>query len=98
MTTPSITPTSSISGRIAEFIRENLLYMRPDFVLNDDVKLIESRIVDSMGVLELIAFLEESFEVSIQDDDVNEANLGTIALMAQFVIQKQGGGAATEAV
>ncbi len=70
MPTSSTTTTPSISERITEFVRENLLYTRPDFVLSDSVKLIEHRIIDSMGVLELIVFLEDSFAIAIRDDEV----------------------------
>ena len=94
-TSPTKTP-DSIAERISDFVRENLLYMRPDFVLTDDVKLIENRIVDSMGVLELIAFLEEAFAITIRDDEVNELNLGTVAVMSQFVGAKQRGFGGTE--
>ena len=85
---------SAIADQIRDFIRENLLYMRPDFVLSDDARLLEHRIIDSMGVMELLAFLEQAFAITVKDDEVNEANLGTVATMAQFVARKQ---AATQA-
>jgi acyl carrier protein len=88
MTLSNATMTS-ISARITEFIRENLLYMRPNFDLAEDAPLIETRVIDSMGILELISFLEDSFGIVIGDADVNEANLGTIAAMSAFVARKQ---------
>jgi acyl carrier protein len=87
--TLSNTAVTSISARITGFIRENLLYMRPNFDLAQDAPLIETRVIDSMGILELISFLEDSFDIVIGDADVNEANLGSVAAMTAFVARKQ---------
>jgi acyl carrier protein len=66
--------------------------MRPGFVLGDDDRLLERGIIDSMGVLELIAFLETEFGVAVGDDDVTEENLGTLASIDRYVASRQGNG------
>jgi acyl carrier protein len=71
------------------YIRENFLYMRPDFVLGDDDALLERGVVDSMGVAEMVAFLEEEFGISTSDDDISEANLGSLNAIARFVCRKR---------
>lgn len=78
----------TVRTAIAGYIRDNFLYARPDYVLRDDVRLLDEGIVDSMGAVELVAFLEDQFGVSIPDDEITEDNFGTIASIAGFVSRK----------
>jgi acyl carrier protein len=78
-----------IRSVIAGYIRENFLYARPDFQLGDDDRLLDEGIVDSMGAVELVAFLEDRFEISIPDDEIVEDDFSTIAAIAGFVIRKR---------
>lgn len=80
---------SAIADRIRGFLRKDLLYMRPDFVLDDNARLLQHRVIDSMGVMELIVFLEAEFGIGVKDEEVNEANLGTVAAITAFVAAKQ---------
>src|SRR5215208_6008195 len=61
---------TAILTRVRAFIQDNFLYMLPDFVLEDDDSLMEKGVVDSMGVAEVLAFLEEEFGVNIADDEI----------------------------
>lgn len=45
--------------------------------------------IDSTGVLELVGFLEETFEIRIQDDELVPENLDTIDSIVAFVARKQ---------
>ena len=78
----------TVRAAIAGYIRENFLYARPDYALRDDARLLDEGIVDSMGAVELVAFLEDQFGVSIPDDEITEDNFGTIASIAGFVSRK----------
>lgn len=79
-----------VLSRVRGFIEENFLYMRPDFELADDASLMGSGIVDSMGVMEVIHFLEDDFGVEIADEDITEANIGTVAAIASYVVARRG--------
>ena len=70
--------------KIRSFIVENF-YVPETSKLDDDTPLIESGIVDSTGVLEVVAFLEETFSIVIPDTDMLPANLDTIGRMASYV-------------
>lgn len=74
-----------IRSRIRGFVDENFLYMRPDVELGGDDSLMGNGIVDSMGVMEMIDFLETEFDVSVPDEDITEENLGTINRIAEYV-------------
>lgn len=78
-----------IADQIRGFIKDTFLYMRPDFVLGDEDRLLQQGIIDSMGVLELIQFLTDDFGVELADDEISEANLGSVGAVARFVVQKQ---------
>lgn len=72
---------SSVRG----FIEREFLYMRPGVVLGDDDSLMKKGVVDSMGVLEVLQFLTDTFDVTPADDEITEANLGSLRATARFV-------------
>jgi len=78
-----------IIDRVRGFVQENFLYMRPDFELADDDRLLERGVVDSMGVVEMIAFIETEFGISAAEDEISEANLGSLQAIARFVADKR---------
>lgn len=82
-------PEADILAAVRNFITTEFLYMRPDFVLGDDDSLLKGGVVDSMGVLEVMGFLEESFGVRPEDDEITEANLGSLRAIARFVVTKR---------
>ena len=80
---------TQVREKLRAFLQENFLYMRPNFILGDDDPLLERGVVDSMGVAEMIAFLEDEFDVKTGDDEITEANLGCISAIARFVCAKR---------
>lgn len=83
------TQESDIIDRVRGFVQENFLYMRPDFELADDDRLLERGVVDSMGIVEMIAFIEEAFGISAAEEEISEGNLGSLRAIAQFIVAKQ---------
>lgn len=83
---------AQIVARLRDFIEENFLYMRPDFELQNDQSLMSNGIVDSMGVMEMIQFLEEEFGVEVSDEEITEENLGSLDAIAGFVARRSSGG------
>jgi acyl carrier protein len=72
------------------YITENFLYARPDYVVAEDEHLLEKGIVDSMGMVELITFLQDRFGVEPADDEITEDNFATLRRLAAFVARKLG--------
>ena len=54
---------SAVIATVRAFVQENFLYMMPDFELADDDRLLEKGVVDSMGISEMISFIEAEFGV-----------------------------------
>lgn len=74
---------------LRKYCTDNFLYMRPDFVLKDDARLLETGVLDSMGVMELVGFLDERFGVIPADSEINEENMGTLRSIAALVARKR---------
>jgi acyl carrier protein len=56
--------------------------------LDDDLPLLESGIVDSLGVLDVVGFLEQTFQIKIDDDELTPDNFGNVRCMVSFVERK----------
>ena len=72
---------------IREFIVENFLFGE-DGNLEDATSFLESGIIDSTGILELVGFLEEKFEISVADDELIPENLDSIANVVGYLGKK----------
>jgi acyl carrier protein len=92
--TPELT-AATIADRARTYVRDNFLYMRPDWPLQDDAPLLGSGVIDSIGVIELVEFLQREFGCSIAEDEITEANLGSLSAIARFVHTKRNGKAGT---
>jgi acyl carrier protein len=82
---------SDVMQRIRTYIDDNFLYMRPDAVLGDHDSLLGTGIIDSMGVMELIVFVESEFGLSVADAEVTKDNFDSVATIARFVESKSAG-------
>ena len=85
------THDAAIREKITAYIIENLL-LGADDDIQEDASLLGSGILDSTGALELVAFLEQEFGLTIKDSDLTPENLDSIARIAGFVLAKQAGG------
>lgn len=72
-------------GRIREYIVDNFLYMRPNFAFGDEDSLLRRGVIDSLGVMEVIGFVEETWGLQVPQDEITEANFGTVAGIARYV-------------
>lgn len=82
-----------ILTQLRDYITENFLYARPDFELSDDDALLGRGIVDSMGVMEVVVFLEEQYGLQVDDADITEENLGSMSAIATYVAARVGSSA-----
>ena len=76
-----------IENEIRKFIEENFILEKEDH-LGDEDSLLEKGIIDSTGVLELVAFLEETYQFKIKDEELVPENLDSIKNISQFVQNK----------
>ena len=78
---------SDVSTRIRDFITSEIMFDDSSANLADDTALLGS-VMDSLGLMQLIAFLEEEFEVEIDDGDVTVDNFRTVGDIERLVTAK----------
>jgi len=74
---------------LRHFITSDILFGRDDLVIGDDAPLFDEGLVDSVGLMRLVAYLEEHYRLAIGDEELMPENFGTIARLAAFVAQKR---------
>ena len=79
----------TIEQQIRDFIVEHFLYGDSDNALKDKESFLESGIIDSTGVLELVSFLEENFEIEVEDEELVPENLDSIDSVKAYILRKQ---------
>jgi acyl carrier protein len=85
------TDSQQIEKDIREFIATNLLYSKEGFTYPDDASLLKEGILDSLGVVELVAFLEKQFAMKVDQSEVRPDNFDSVANLAAFVRAKKAG-------
>jgi acyl carrier protein len=75
------------TNKIREFIIDNFLFGEAGDLKNE-VSLLDEGVIDSTGILELVAFLEEQFKIRIEDEEMIPENLDSIDHIAAFVERK----------
>lgn len=76
-----------IEDRVRQFILKNL-YFAEDSSLDDDASFLETGVVDSMGVMELVAFVQTEWGVTVEPEEIVVENFDSIRKLAAFVRRK----------
>ena len=75
-----------IKASIRQFVSSNFLMGAENF--KDDDSFLEKSIIDSTGVLELVAFVEETYHFKVQDEELLPDNLDSVTKLAVFIGEK----------
>ncbi len=75
----------SIEKKIRNYVLENYLFSDNQDALVNDTSFLDEGIIDSTGILEVIAFLEEEFEIEVTDEEMIPENLDSINNIVSFV-------------
>ncbi len=73
--------------KLKDFVINNFLFGKGD-LLENDTDFFEKGIIDSTGVLELVCFVEESFNFSVQDDEILQANFSSLIKLNDYINHK----------
>ena len=79
---------TTIAQEIREFVITNFLFGRQGADLADSQSFLDSGIIDSTGVLELVSFLEERFGITVGDRELLPENLDSVDNAARFIAAK----------
>ena len=77
----------SLEKEIRNFIEENFILDGNDNLSSED-SLLEKGIIDSTGVLELVAFIEENYNFKIKDEELVPENLDSIKSITKFIQER----------
>jgi acyl carrier protein len=80
--------TDTIRDAVKAFVVENFLFGDMTHAIADTDSLIENGIIDSTGVLELVAFIEDRYGITVADADIVPANLDSLARITAFITLK----------
>lgn len=75
--------------RIRDFIKQEILFEEEPAGLSDDTPLLDG-IMDSLGLMQLVAFLEEEFDIELDDADITAEHFRTLGHIAEFVNGRAG--------
>ena len=79
---------SSVANQLRAFVVETFLFGDSSTALPEDASFIESGLIDSTGILELVAFVEEEFGISVADEEILPDNFDSIGKVEGFVARK----------
>ena len=78
--------TKDVGDEIRSFLVDNFLFARNE-KLSDDEQLL-GNVVDSSGVVEFVVFLQERFDITVEDEEVTAENLGSVQNAITFIERK----------
>ncbi|HTY87895.1 MAG TPA: acyl carrier protein [Candidatus Acidoferrum sp.] len=84
----------NLESEIRKFITENMLFSADGFNYNDTDSLLDAGIVDSIGVMELVTFVGQSYKITVPPEDISPDNFDSIARLAGYIRRRQGAGPA----
>jgi acyl carrier protein len=77
-----------IKHQVRQFVLSNF-YVADPAGLRDEVSLLDSGVVDSTGVLEVISFLESTYHLTVEESEMVPDNLDSIRSISEYVERKR---------
>lgn len=81
-----------IRGTLRSYILANFLPGEPPETLEDSTPLITSGIIASLSLVELVNFIEDTFTIKLEQDDVGTARMDSIELLVDLIAERSGFG------
>ena len=80
--------TTEVEQDVRNFIQNDLSFGN-DVAFSDEDSFLEQGLIDSTGILELVRFLEDRYQLTVEDDELTPENLDSIRRLGIFVVRKQ---------
>ncbi|MGD8444947.1 MAG: acyl carrier protein, partial [Desulfobacterales bacterium] len=72
-------------AKLKQYMTKELLADQDDIDIQEDDNLLLSGLIDSLGIMRLITFIEQEFQVKVQPEDVTIENFSTINIIADYL-------------
>lgn len=79
---------TEVTKVLRSFILENYLFTQDEGALKNSDSFLESKILDSMGILELINYLKDEFDITVHESEMIPSNLDSIDNLVAFMGKK----------
>ena len=73
---------------VRDFFFDNFIFDTDEDILDNSASLLEQGIIDSTGVMEVAAWLEEEFDIRVKDEEIIPGNMGSVNNIAVFIAGK----------
>jgi acyl carrier protein len=77
-----------------DYVVENFLYMRRNKELGEEDSLLRTGVITSLGIMELVDWVEMTFDVAVDPSEITEQNFDSLRNIARFIGTKRSGTAA----
>jgi acyl carrier protein len=78
----------TIEQQLKDYISSNLLFSENGYPYPEEASFLEEGIVDSVGIMELVAFIEENMSVRVEDQEITPDNFDSITQLAAYIRRK----------
>ena len=82
--------SAQVSTKVRDFIKDNFMFRDDREDLADTESLLDAGLIDSTGILELVAFIETEFSIQMADTDIVPENLDSVETIVRYVDGKLG--------
>ncbi|MCP4138487.1 MAG: acyl carrier protein [bacterium] len=76
---------ATIQDELINFIKENFIAGRSDTEVDIEASLIDTGIIDSTGVLELVTYIEDTYSIEVDDEELIPENLDSVKNIIAFL-------------
>ena len=78
----------NVEAEIRNFILDNFIFDQNEDELGNDASFLDEGIIDSTGILELVSFIEETYGIHVEDDELIPENLDSVNNVISFIEKK----------
>jgi acyl carrier protein len=79
----------NVLQQVRDYVVENFMYMRKVKTVGDDESLLRTGVITSLGMMEVVGWVEDTFGVTVDPDEITEQNFDTLRGIASFVVTKR---------
>jgi len=79
----------SIETQVRDYLVENVLFSDGNFDYDDDASFLEAGIIDSVGIIDMVLFIEETFAIKIEDSEITPEHFDSVNKLANYIRAKQ---------
>lgn len=79
---------NSVEEKIRSYIAQNILFSSKGYPYQDTTSFLDNGIVDSINVMELVMFVEETFHIKVKDEEIVPDHFDSVECLANYVKMK----------